>query len=327
MIDSSKIKEFAREAGFDLCGIARVRRLEEQSERLLAWLDNGWNSGLGYMERNIDKRLDPALLFDGARSVIVCAANYKNEFWNQHGHESPKISSYALAQDYHVTMKGKLNAMLERLAGEYPGLCGRCFTDSAPILEKSWAIEAGLGWRGRNSLVITPSHGSFIFLGEIVMDTEADRYDDAFAQDLCGTCTACIDACPNSAIIKPYVIDTNRCISRLTTERPSENIGHETDTFPSDSAAPIAGTHGWIFGCDVCQSVCPYNSRTKPFTDPAFTTLFNPEKAGRTFWDGLDEEGFDKTFGTTPIARTGFGPIKERAAQFFEDKDGDNQSV
>lgn len=318
MIGASKIKELAHEAGFDLCGIARVRHLGEQSARLSDWLGNGYSSGLSYMGRNVDKRLDPALLFEGAKSVIVCAANYKNEFWDQNASENPKISSYALLQDYHVTIKSRLNAILERLTAEHPGLRGRCFTDSAPVLEKSWAIEAGLGWRGKNSLIITPRHGSFVFLGEIILTEEADAYDEPFAGDRCGTCTACIDACPNSAIVRPYVIDTNRCISRLTTEKPVEGLseragaGVAVGTVPGgNGTAP--DTHGWIFGCDICQSACPHNSRTSLASNLLFRPLFNPTAAGEEFWGSLDKDGFDRVFGTTPLARTGFEAIKERA--------------
>lgn len=306
MISAEKIKRIASEAGFDLCGIARVRYLGDQSERLSEWLGKGYDSGLGYMHRNIEKRLDPSLLYDGAKSVIVCAANYKNGSWDQRASTNPRISSYALTQDYHTTMKGWLKLVLSRLGEEYPGLRGRCFTDSAPVLEKSWAIEAGLGWRGKNSLVVTPRYGSFIFLGEIIIDAEVDVYDRPLATDRCGTCTACIDACPNKAIVRPYVIDTNRCISRLTTEKVPEG------------AAPMAGTHGWIYGCDLCQSACPHNRHTPLAGNPAFKPFFNPEACGEEFWHKLDKEKFGNICGTTPMARTGFENIKDRAAKFFD---------
>ena len=290
-----------------MCGIARVRHLGEQSTRLSKWLDKGYDSGLSYMHRNVEKRLDPSLLYEGARSVIVCAANYKNESWDQRLNTNPKISSYALARDYHFTMKDWLKLLLTRLAEEYPGLHGRCFTDSAPLLEKSWAIEAGVGWRGKNSLIVTPHYGSFVFLGEIVTDAEADTYDTPFTADNCGNCTACIDACPNKAIVRPYVIDTSRCISRLTTERLPE--GETTST----------GTHGWIFGCDICQSVCPHNRRT-PFTDnPAFKPFLKPVECGEEFWDKLGEKEFGNLCGTTPMARSGFGNIRMRVSKFFAD--------
>lgn len=308
MISSEKIKRFAAEAGFDLCGIARVRYLGDQSAGLSEWLGKGYDSGLGYMRRNVDKRLDPSLLYEGAESVIVCAANYKNGSWDQRTGANPGISSYALTHDYHTTIKGRLKLVLSRLGEEYPDLRGRCFTDSAPVLEKSWAIEAGLGWRGKNSLVVTPRYGSFVFLGEIIIDAEADVYDRPFAAGRCGACTTCMDACPNNAIVEPYVIDTNRCISRLTTQKLPEG---ETSA---------AGTHGWIFGCDICQSTCPHNSRTPMAQDAVFKPLFDPASCGEEFWNGLDDAGFDKTFGTTPMARTGFEDIKGRAIKFFTDR-------
>ncbi len=307
MISSQKIKRFVAEAGFDLCGIARARHLGEQATRLSEWLDKGYDSGLSYMHRNVDKRLDPALLYEGAESVIVCAANYKNESWDQQSSINPRISSYAITQDYHTSLKDGLNIVLARLKEEYPDLRGRCFTDSAPVLEKSWAIETGLGWRGKNSLIVTPRYGSFIFLGEIIIDAEADIYDHPFTDDFCGTCTACMDACPNKAIVRPYVIDTSRCISRLTTERLPE--GETTAT----------GTHGWIFGCDICQSVCPHNRRTPHTDNPVFKPFLKPADCGKEFWDNLDRIEFDNLCGTTPMARTGFENIKKRAANFFAD--------
>lgn len=299
LIKASDIKTFAREAGFSLCGIARVRGLKEQAGNLDGWLRSGYDSGLAYMGRNTEKRLDPALLFGGAKSVIVCAVNYKNACSGRQDDRNPKIASYALCRDYHFTIKERLKQVLGRISEKNPGIRGRCFTDSAPVLEKSWAVEAGLGWRGRNSLVITPGYGSFVLLGEIIIDAETDVYDEPFVRDGCGSCTACVDACPNSAICPPYVIDTNRCISRLTTEK-----------LP-DGCEPTADTHGWIFGCDVCQNVCPHNTRTPLSSDPAFAPLINPYDVEEHFWKDLDKEGFDDIFGDTPLARTGFETIKE----------------
>lgn len=313
MINASEIRKYAAEAGFDLCGIARVRRLGDQTQRLCDWLGMGYDSGLSYMRRNIEKRLDPALLYEGAKTVIVCAANYKNEHWDQRNSRNPRISSYALAQDYHVTMKAKLDIILRRLSDEHPGIRGRCFTDSAPVLEKSWAIEAGLGWRGKNSLIVTPRHGSFVFLGEIIVDAETDIYDSPFTKDGCGTCTACIDACPNSAIVSPYVIDTNRCISRLTAEKIT------------DEAMSSPETHGWIYGCDICQSVCPHNKRTPLSAHPESRPLFDPTSADQTFWDKFDADDFHEIFGTTPITRIGFDATKERAVNFFEELQKEEQ--
>ena len=309
MLSSEKIRQYAIDAGFSLCGIALVRALGEQSARITDWLDKGYDSGLGYMRRNIDKRLDPAILVQGAKSVIICAAAYKNHCWDQRHSVNPKVSSYALSTDYHITLKGMLRNVWEKIKADHPEISGRCFTDSAPVLEKSWAIEAGLGWRGKNSLIVTPHFGSFVFLGEIIMDASVDSYDKPYDRDGCGNCTACIEACPTSAIRAPYVIETGRCISRLTTEKLPE--GYEFST---------TDTHGWIYGCDICQSVCPHNSRT-PLTDmSAFVPRFDPSGSGKEFWQALDRQTFMDLFGNTPMARTGFETIKARATKFFETK-------
>lgn len=306
MISSEIVRKYAACAGFSLCGIAPVRPLVEQAARLGRWLADDYDSGLGYMRRNIEKRLDPGVLFDGAKSVIVCAAAYKNQSWDQRSSPNPKISSYALGTDYHVTLKRMLHEVLDRITGDYPRVRGRCFTDTAPILEKSWAIEAGLGWRGRNSLVVTPEYGSFVFLGEIVIDAPVDRYDAPYSGMGCGKCTACIDSCPNSAIRTPYIIDTGKCISRLTAEK-----------LPEGYSLSGAATHGWIYGCDICQSVCPYNARAPLAALPDFRPQFDPVTKGREFWQSLDREAFGRIFDHTPVARIGWEKIKKRTEAFF----------
>lgn len=301
-VSSEFIRRTAFDAGFSLCGIARCRPLAERSGALESWLDGGLHSGMEYMERNREKRLDPGLLVEGARTVVVCAVNYKNTAWNQTAEgRSPKIASYSYAPDYHTLIKQMLARMLERIAAEYPGVGGRCFSDTAPVLEKSWASEAGLGWTGRNSLLITPQYGSFVLLGELMLNAECDSYDEPYAKDGCGSCTRCMDACPNGAIVSPRVIDTGRCIARLTNERMPEGV-----------EIPSGMLHGWLSGCDECQSCCPYNQKTPLFSNPSFAPVVNPAATTPQFWRSLTGAGFLRIFGSTPLKRTGYEAIKSR---------------
>lgn len=299
MIESALIRQAALDAGFSLCGVARARALTEHEPYLNEWLRRGCESGMEYMRRNHEKRLDPRLLVEDAKTVVVCAVNYKNPAWDQT--EFPKIASYAYARDYHTTIKEMLSEVLARVQQASPTVKGRCFTDTAPLLEKAWAIEAGMGWMGKNSLLLTPQYGSFVLLGEIVLDTECDVYDAPFCGERCGTCTNCIDACPTGAICRPGVIDTGRCIARLTIERLPESV-----TIP-----PVA-LHGWVFGCDACQSCCPCNARSPLSTAPRFAPVIDPRETMQEFWEALSEEEFNRIFGNTPLARSGYEAIISR---------------
>lgn len=300
MIGSTLIRQAAFDAGFSLCGIARARAFTEHAPYLDEWLRRGCESGMEYMRRNREKRLDPRLLVEGAKTVVVCAVNYKNTAWNQT--TSPRIASYAYARDYHTTIKEMLTEVLTRVQQASPTAKGRCFTDTAPLLEKAWAVEAGLGWRGKNSLLITPQFGSFVLLGEIVFDTECDEYDAPFYGERCGTCTSCIDNCPSGAICRPGVIDTGRCISRLTIERMP----------PEGMKIPQDALHDWIFGCDECQSCCPYNISSPLSTDPRFAPVIDPTETTQEFWQTLSEEKFNSIFGDTPLARSGYEAVRSR---------------
>lgn len=304
MIASGTIYSAAAEAGFDLCGIAPYRVLSEHAARFGGWLAAEYHSGMEYMVRNAGKRTDPAKLVENARTVVVCAVNYKNDAWERHHlQESGKVASYAFAPDYHPRIKKMLAEMLYGLQAAHPQLRGRCFTDTAPILEKAWAVEAGLGWTGKNSLLITPEFGSTILLGELVLDMPADKYDSPFTGERCGDCIRCAEACPNSAILPGRHLDTGKCISRITIEKLSGENGGRQNT---------AGTHGWIFGCDVCQSCCPFNARTPRYANPEFAPVVNPEVCTPAYWETLTEKEFDGTFGSTPLRRTGFHTIKSR---------------
>ncbi len=287
MLTLSHIKSSASQVGFDLCGVARCQEFDTDKAFLDYWLECGYSSTLSYMARNREKRANSALLVEGAKTVIVCGVAYKNE-WSMGYSEycDKKIASYALTTDYHITIKQMLHKMCQLLKAEEPTLNGRCFTDSAPIFEKRYAVEAGLGWIGRQSLLITPQYGSFVLLGVAVIDCECDHYDSPYQGIGCGECRRCIDACPNGAIIERH-IDTRRCISCATIERKEE----------SESNTPL---HGWIFGCDECQSCCPYNAKAPNVSNPLFAPLFNPTTIE---WDKISEADFSVHFAQTPLAR------------------------
>lgn len=291
MLQSLHIKELAREVGFDLCGVARCRNFEDDKRFLEGWIERGYASSLDYLKRNIDRRADAATLVEGAKSVIVCAVAYKNHISEGYpADHKAKVASYACTTDYHTTIKQMLFELCARLKESAPSLSGRCFVDSAPIFEKRYAVEAGLGWIGRQSLLVTPEYGTFVLLGEIVITEECDSYDVPLVSVGCGECRRCVEACPNSAV-KERHIDTSRCISCATIEREGE--GEKT---------PL---HGWIFGCDECQTVCPYNRKAPLATNPRFAPIFNPAEMRSEEWLSLSKEEFSERFGGTPLERAG----------------------
>ena len=298
MLSEKEIKKCAREAGFDRCGVAPSRPLEEHRSRFTEWLRGGFSSTLTYLERNVEKRLDPSRLVAGAQSVIVCAVSYRNAISGGYpeGWSGPKIASYACARDYHDVIRGMLLEMFERLRAAEPTLRGRVFVDTAPVLEKAWAVEAGLGWIGRNSLLVVPGLGSFVLLGELIVDSEVDRYDQPYCGTGCGSCWRCVESCPAGAIRPDRTLDTSRCISRLTIERG--------DPEPEQ-------LHGWIFGCDACQSVCPYNRSAPDHRSSRFDPVYDPRQIDRTDWAAFSEEEFDSRFGATPLARAGLERMKK----------------
>ena len=279
MFNLEQIKRFAGEVGFDLCGVTKCRVFEEDRLFLEEWIGEGYALSLDYLKRNIDRRADASLLVEGAKSVIVCAVSYKNKISDGYpADHQTKIASYACTTDYHTTIKQMLFEMCTRLKEINPDFSARCFVDSAPIFEKRYAVEAGLGWIGRQSLLVTPEFGSFVLLGEIVMTAECDHYDTPYEGVRCGECRRCVEACPNNAI-KERHIDTSRCISCATIECRKD----ESD----------CDTHGWIFGCDECQTVCPYNRKAPYFRNPKFAPLFNP----------IEKTPEREEFRTTPIVR------------------------
>lgn len=287
MLQNEHIKQLAREVGFDLCGVARCTHFEDDRIFLEGWIEAGYASSLDYLKRNIERRADAATLVEGAKSVIVCAVAYKNHISEGYPAEHrAKVASYALTTDYHTTIKQMLFELSARLKELYPTLSGRCFVDSAPIFEKRYAVEAGLGWIGRQSLLVTPDHGTFVLLGEIVVTEECDTYDKPLTTVGCGECRRCVEACPNGAI-KERHIDTSRCISCATIEC-------------KDSSCNL---HGWIFGCDECQMVCPYNRKAPHYSNPRFAPRFDPLSLTPEWWHDISDEEFQNHFGGTPLER------------------------
>lgn len=299
MLESRVIKDCALRAGFDLCGIIPCRHLAENEEYFREWLAAGYGADLHYLERNLDKRFNATRLVEGAKSIIVCAVNYKSP--RSLGYPTDfrtKVASYACNADYHTSIKEMLGDLYNSLKEAVPTLCARAFTDSAPLLEKQLAVDAGLGWIGRQSLLVTPQFGTFVLLGELVIDTEVDCYDTPFEGSRCGECRRCIEACPNSAILPTKCIDARRCISRLTIEKQSDNASDEIDL------------NGWIFGCDECQSCCPHNRTTPCATNPRFAHPFDPATLSAEDWSTMTDELFSATFGNTPLLRSGLPRIK-----------------
>ncbi|NRS87275.1 epoxyqueuosine reductase [Flavobacterium sp. 7E] len=288
---SQLIKSEAKRLGFLSCGISKAGFLEEEAPRLENWLNNNHNGQMSYMENHFDKRLDPTLLVDDAKSVVSLLLNYYPA--DLQSSDSYKISKYAYGQDYHFVIKEKLKELLFSIQENIGDVFGRAFVDSAPVLDKAWAAKSGLGWIGKNSNLITQKVGSFYFIAELILDLNLD-YDNA-TTDHCGSCTACIDACPTQAIAEPYVVDGSKCISYYTIEL-KENIPFEMKGKFDE----------WAFGCDVCQDVCPWNRFSKSHNEPLFNP--NPEllSMSKKDWEEITEETFRVVFKDSPIKRTKF---------------------
>ena len=296
MLSGEYIKTSAVSAGFDLCGVARCRRFDDNEMYFRRWLEAGYSAGLGYLGRNMEKRFDPSALVDGAVSVVVCAVNYKNTVSDGYDDgANAKIASYACTNDYHNIIKGMLHRLFASLLGRYPSLKGRAFVDSAPLLEKQLAVDAGLGWIGRQSLLVTPAFGTFVLLGELVLADEVDCYDAPLEGAGCGECRRCTEACPAGALLPDHSVNASRCISCATVE---------------NGAGEDAPLYGWIFGCDECQNCCPYNRRAPYGRCSELQPLFDPRMITAKEWVSLDDETFSRRFGTTPLTRAGLESIK-----------------
>ena len=291
---SQLIKTEAKKLGFLSCGISKAEFLEDEAPRLERWLKDGKHGKMAYMENHFDKRLDPRLLVPDAKSIISLLFNYYTPLDQLEG--TPKISKYAYGKDYHHVIKDKLKQLFQIINNKIGEVSGRVFVDSAPVMEKSWAVRSGLGWQGKNTNLISKKAGSFFFIAELIVDLELEY--DTPVTDHCGTCTACIDACPTEALT-PYHIDASKCISYLTIELK--------DQIPTTFKSKM---DNWAFGCDVCQDVCPWNRFSKQHSEP----LFNPSSEVINYtqknWEEITHETFNIIFKNSAIKRTGFNGFK-----------------
>lgn len=286
---TSLIKQEAKRLGFLSCGISKAGFLEEEAPRLENWLNQNRHGQMSYMENHFDKRLNPTLLVDDAKSVISLLLNYyPSETQTQ---DSYKISKYAYGQDYHFVIKEKLKELLYFIQTEIGEVSGRAFVDSAPVLDKAWAAKSGLGWIGKNSNLLTQKVGSFYFIAELIVDLDLE-YDTA-TTDHCGTCTACLDACPTEAIVAPYVVDGSKCISYFTIELK--------DNLPQEMKGKF---NDWAFGCDVCQDVCPWNKFSKPHNEPLLKANESILNFSKKDWEEITTETFNKVFKNSAVKRT-----------------------
>jgi epoxyqueuosine reductase len=301
--NSSFIKQVASELGFSFCGISKAEFLEAEAPKLEEWLKRGYHGKMGYLENHFEKRLDPTKLVPGAKSVVSLVYNYYPEK-DRASNNKPKIAKYAYGQDYHFVVKEKLKEFMSRLQEEIGEVDGRVFVDSAPVHERAWAAKSGLGWIGKNSLLLNREMGSFFFLAELIIDLELEP--DGPMKDYCGTCTACQDACPTDAIPAPYVVDGSRCISYLTIELKDE--------IPTEFKNKM---EGWAFGCDICQDVCPWNRFSQPHGEPAFKPQ-GWEEFSKQEWEEMTKEVFQKVFKKSAVKRTKFEGLK-RNIKFIED--------
>lgn len=295
---ASLIKSTASRLGFDFCGIAKAGFLEGEAPRLEAWLNQNYHGQMSYLANHFDKRLDPTKLVEGAKSVVSLAYSYFPEATLPEGPKDVKLAKYAYGEDYHFVIRDKLKTFLEILREEIGDIHGRAFVDSAPVMERQWAQKAGLGWLGKNTLLLNKKQGSFFFLAELIIDLGA-KPDDPSTKDYCGTCTRCIDACPTDAILGPQVLDASKCISYLTIELKDE--------IPTEFKGKM---ENWAFGCDICQDVCPWNRFSKPHHEPRFNSPEELKGFTNKDWEEMTEETFGRVFKKSPLKRTKFSGLK-----------------
>lgn len=289
----SFIKTEAAKLGFFFCGVSKADLLEDEAPQLEAWLKKNYHGKMSYMENHFDKRLDPRLLVDGAKSVVTLLLSYATEE-KQTDPESPKLSKYAYGKDYHYVIKDKLKSLMQSIHEHIGEVGGRVFVDSAPVMDKAWAKRSGAGWMGKNTNLIQPKTGSFFFIAELIIDLELEA--DGPIKDYCGTCTKCIDACPTDAIVEPYVVDGSKCISYLTIEL-KDALLPEQFRMQMDN---------WMFGCDICQDVCPWNRFAKQHHEPAFQPHPKLLSLNKADWHDLSEEVFQELFRHSAVKRTKF---------------------
>lgn len=300
------IRQMSHKLGFSFCGIAKVQRLDEDARKLESWLKKGMHGTMHYMEKHFDLRVDPSQLVPGAKSVITLLINYFPDKHQQEG--TPGISKYAFGEDYHEVIRKKLTELIALTKENIGEVNGRGFVDSAPVLERTWAQKSGLGWVGKNGNLITKQNGSFFFIATLITDLELE-YDDPFAKDYCGNCTKCMDACPTDAILPGKVIDGSKCISYFTIELKEMMIPVEMQ----------GKFDNWMFGCDTCQNVCPWNRFSKPHQEIHFNPI--PEILNLTTkeWEKMTEENFKNIFRDSPLKRTKFAGI-QRNLKFIQEQ-------
>ena len=299
---SAKIKAIAAELGFAKCGIVSSDRLDAEAEQIGEWLRGGYHGEMRWMDRPEQDRADPRTVMPDVRSVIVLATNY----FTPHSHEEDpnrgKISRYAWGDDYHDVLRDKMRLLLGRIKDEWPVINGRICVDTAPIMEKAWAVRAGLGWIGKHSNLITKEVGSWVFLSELLLNVELE-YDREIIEDHCGTCTACLDACPTSAIVEPYVVDSRKCISYATIEL-------RDDTLPNQM---VENLNGWLYGCDICQDVCPWNRFEKPTEEPGFEPRNGETSLSIEGIDRMEHAEYIERFRGSAMKRTKLNGLKRNA--------------
>ncbi len=293
---SCLIKQNAKFLGFNDCGISPVQHLEKEASRLKQWITSGLYGQMVYMAGHFDQRVNPGKLVPGAKSVISVLLNYYPAD-TQKDKEAPNISKYAYGHDYHKVIKNKLNKLLQFIRKTYPKVNGRFFIDSAPVMDKVWAARSGLGWIGKNTNLISRENGSFVFIGELIIDLELEY--DIPEKDYCGTCTLCIDACPTGAIVKPYLLDARKCISYFTIEYKEE--------LPSEMKGKF---ENWVFGCDICQDVCPWNLKCLPHDEPDFNPHPRLMEMSKDEWFNLSEEDYKEIFKNSAVRRTKYSGLK-----------------
>ena len=297
------IKTEAKRLGFLSCGISKAEFLENEAPRLEKWLKNNMHGKMQYMENHFDKRLDPTKLVEGSKSVISLLLNYYPV--ETQAKDSYKISKYAFGTDYHYVIKDKLKELIHSIQEQIGEVNGRAFVDSAPVLDKAWAAKSGLGWIGKNSNLITQQVGSFYFIAELIVDLDLDY--DAPTTDHCGSCTACLDACPTQAIVEPYVVDGSKCISYFTIELK--------DNIPTEFKNKF---DNWMFGCDVCQDVCPWNRFSKPHKEPLFNPSSKLLEMSKKEWEEITQEVFNELFNKSAVKRSKYSGLK-RNINFISD--------
>jgi epoxyqueuosine reductase len=299
---SQLIKIRARSEGFDKIGIVEAARLDLEFQQLEEWLGRGYHAGMNWMAREPSARVDPRAIFPAARSVVVVALNYYTPSQHHDDHSSGKVSRYAWGDDYHDVLAAKLRSLLAWIKEQRPETEGKICVDIQPVLDKAWAVRSGLGWLGKHSNVITPEFGSWVFLGELLLNLDLD-YDDTPVEDHCGTCTLCIDACPTQAIVEPYVVDSAKCISYATIELRERSIPHDISEKLS----------GWLYGCDICQDVCPWNRFEQVTNEQRFEPRAGNVNPPLEEILKLDQEGYARRFRGSAMKRAKLSGLQRNA--------------